>query len=44
MKAWIPCTLVFALSLAAHAHATCVYPQSPAPPPNGATASRDEMK
>src|SRR5580704_11198656 len=41
MKAWIPLTLVFAFGLAAHAQATCVYPQAPAP--NGATASRDEM-
>jgi len=43
MKAWIPLTLVFAFGLAAHAQATCVYPQSPAAPPNGATATRDEM-
>jgi len=43
MKAWIPLTLVFAFGLAAHAQATCIYPQSPAPPPNGATATRDEM-
>ena len=43
MKAWIPLTLVFAFGLAAHARATCVYPQPPAAPPDGATASRDEM-
>jgi hypothetical protein len=43
MKAWIPLTLVFAFGLAAHAHATCAYPQSPAKPPDGNTASRDEM-
>ena len=43
MKAWIPLTLVFAFGLAAHAHATCSYPQSPAKPPDGNTASRDEM-
>jgi hypothetical protein len=43
MKAWIPLTLVFAFGLAAHAHATCTYPQSPAKPPDGNTASRDEM-
>jgi CBS-domain-containing membrane protein len=43
MKAWIPLTLVFALGLAAHAQATCTYPQSPAAPPNGNTATRDEM-
>jgi hypothetical protein len=43
MKAWIPLTLVFAFGLAANAHATCSYPQSPAAPPNGNTATRDEM-
>ena len=43
MKAWIPLTLVFALGLAAHAQATCSYPQSPAAPPDGNTATRDEM-
>jgi hypothetical protein len=43
MKAWIPLTLVFAVGFAANAHATCSYPQSPAAPPNGNTASRDEM-
>jgi hypothetical protein len=43
MKAWIPVTLVFAFGLAAHAQATCSYPASPAAPPNGSTATRDEM-
>ncbi|HEY0745566.1 MAG TPA: hypothetical protein VGD63_02610 [Steroidobacteraceae bacterium] len=43
MKAWIPLTLVFAFGFAAHARATCSYPQAPATPPNGSTASRDEM-
>jgi hypothetical protein len=43
MKAWIPLTLVFAFGFAAHAQATCSYPQAPATPPNGSTASRDEM-
>jgi hypothetical protein len=43
MKAWIPLTLVFAFGFAAHAQATCSYPQSPATPPKGDTASRDEM-
>jgi hypothetical protein len=43
MKAWIPLTLVFAMGFAANAHATCTYPQSPATPPNGNTATRDEM-
>src|ERR1700685_4528909 len=41
MKAWIPLTLVFAFGLAAHAQATCIYPQPPAAPPNGAQARRD---
>jgi hypothetical protein len=43
MKAWIPLALVLSLGLAAHAHAACSYPQSPASPPNGSTASREEM-
>ena len=43
MKAWIPLTLVFALGSAAHSQATCTYPTAPSPPPNGATASKDEM-
>jgi len=43
MKAWIPVTLVFAFGLAAHAQATCSYPASPAAPPNGSTATREEM-
>jgi CBS-domain-containing membrane protein len=43
MKACIPLTLVLAFGLAAHAQATCTYPQSPAAPPNGSKATRDEM-
>jgi hypothetical protein len=43
MKAWIPLTLVFALGFAAHAQASCSYPQSPAAPPDGNTATREEM-
>jgi hypothetical protein len=43
MKAWIPLTLVFALGFAAHARATCVYPQPPAAPPNGNKATQEEM-
>jgi len=43
MKAWIPLTLALALGAAAHARATCIYPQSPAPPPDGATATKDQM-
>ena len=43
MKGWIQLTLVFAFDLADHAQATCSYPQSPATPPDGNTASREEM-
>jgi hypothetical protein len=43
MKAWIPLTLVLALGLAAHAQADCLYPKSPAAPPDGATATKDQM-
>jgi hypothetical protein len=42
MKAWIPLTLVLALGTAA-AHATCTYPSAPAAPPDGSTATKDEM-
>jgi len=43
MKAWIPLVLVCAIGTAVQAHATCVYPNSPAAPPDGNTATRDEM-
>ena len=43
MKAWIPLSLVFALSFAAHARADCSYPKSPAAPPDGSTATKDQM-
>ena len=43
MKAWIPLTLVFALGAAAHAQATCTYPPSPEAPPDGSTATKDQM-
>src|SRR5271155_2005153 len=43
MKAWIPLTLVFALGTAAHAQATCTYPRAPDAPPDGATATKDQM-
>ena len=43
MKAWIPLTLVFALGTAAHAQATCTYPRSPDAPPDGNTATKDQM-
>jgi hypothetical protein len=43
MKAWIPLTLVLALGAAVSAHATCTYPSAPAAPPDGATATKDQM-
>jgi hypothetical protein len=43
MKAWIPLTLVFALGAAAHANAACSYPRAPDAPPDGATATKDQM-
>ena len=43
MKAWIPLTLVLALGTAAYAHADCNYPRSPDAPPDGNTATKDQM-
>jgi hypothetical protein len=43
MKAWIPLTLVFALGFAAHAQAACSYPKAPEAPPDGNTATKDQM-
>ena len=43
MKAWIPITLVFALGTATHAQATCTYPRAPDAPPDGATATKEQM-
>jgi hypothetical protein len=43
MKAWIPITLVIAFGAAGYAHADCTYPKAPASPPDGATATRDQM-
>ncbi|MDP8983464.1 MAG: hypothetical protein M3N97_00195 [Pseudomonadota bacterium] len=42
MKAWIP-FLILALGSAAHAQAACTYPHSPDAPPDGATATKDQM-
>ena len=44
MKAWIPFILV-TVGLAAHGHAlaACIYPKSPEAPPDGATATKDQM-
>ena len=43
MKAWIPLTLVFALGTALSAHADCTYPRAPEAPPDGNTATKDQM-
>ena len=43
MKAWIPLTLVLALGTAAHAESTCTYPRAPDTPPDGNTATKDQM-
>jgi hypothetical protein len=43
MKAWIPLLLVLALGAGANARATCIYPQAPAAPPDGATATKEQM-
>ena len=43
MKAWIPLTLVLALGTAAVAQADCAYPRAPDAPPDGNTASKDQM-
>ena len=43
MKVSIPLTLAFALAVAAQAQADCVYPKAPGTPPDGNTATKDEM-
>jgi len=43
MKAWILLTLIVALGSAAHAQATCTYPRSPDAPPDGNSATKDQM-
>jgi hypothetical protein len=43
MKALIPLTLAFALGAAVHAQADCIYPKAPDTPPDGNTATRDQM-
>jgi signal recognition particle subunit SEC65 len=43
MKAWIPLTLVLALGTAAVAQADCAYPRAPDAPPDGNTATKDQM-
>ncbi len=43
MKSWIPMTLAFALCTAAHADANCTYPRAPDAPPDGNTATKEQM-
>src|SRR5271170_8101214 len=43
MKAWIPLTLLLALGTVAHARAACTYPRSPDAPPDGNTATKEQM-
>src|SRR6516225_513280 len=43
MKAWIPLTLTLALGIAAQANADCIYPKAPQTPPDGSTATKDQM-
>jgi hypothetical protein len=44
MKAWIPFVLVAAgLAAQTSAMADCIYPKSPDAPPDGATATKDQM-
>src|SRR5579871_2866364 len=43
MKAWIPLTLLLTVGFAVNANADCVYPTAPQPPPDGATATKDQM-
>jgi len=43
MKAWTPLMLVFALGSAAHGNAACTYPNAPDAPPDGNTATKEEM-
>jgi hypothetical protein len=43
MKAWISLTLALALGAAAHAQSSCTYPAAPVSPPDGATATKDQM-
>jgi hypothetical protein len=43
MKVSIPLTLAFALAVAIQAQADCVYPRAPDAPPDGNTATKDQM-
>ena len=43
MKAWIPLLLVLTLGAASVARADCAYPAAPQTPPDGNTATKDQM-
>src|SRR5580692_2400642 len=43
MKAWTSLSLTLALGLAVQAHAECTYPKSPEAPPDGNTATKEQM-
>jgi hypothetical protein len=43
MKVWLPLTLAIVLGSTAHAQ-SCAYPTAPPPPPDGATATLEQMK
>ena len=43
MKSWIPLTLALVFATAAHAQQACTYPKAPDTPPDGNTATRDQM-
>jgi hypothetical protein len=43
MKVFTPLTLAFALAVAGHAQADCIYPHAPDAPPDGNTATKDQM-
>jgi hypothetical protein len=43
MKAWIPLLLVLTLGAASVARADCAYPAAPQTPPDGNTATKEQM-
>jgi hypothetical protein len=43
MKVWTPLTLIFALSTTVYAQDTCTHPPTPSTPPDGNTATKDDM-
>jgi hypothetical protein len=43
MKVWIPLTLIFTLGSAGYAQDTCTHPATPSTPPDGNSATKDDM-